>query len=58
MEGLNVEAAMENVKFTELIPEIPEFNAKYFSQNHPKTKEAKDKVRRLHQEELEFRKKV
>ena len=38
MEGLNVEAAMENVKFTELIPEIPEFNAKYFSQNHPKTK--------------------
>lgn len=49
MHDLNVNAALENVRFSELVPEIPEFNAKYFSQDHPKTKEAKDKIRRLHQ---------
>ena len=41
MHELNVDAALASVKLTELIPEVPEFNAKYFSANHPKTKEAK-----------------
>lgn len=38
MHDLSVEAAMENVKLSELAEDIPFYDHKYFSQNHPKTK--------------------